>query len=404
MTLFRTVFMVILVTISLTNCQQRHSEIQSTPKHPNISVLSFNTYLLAKGLNNYPVARLDLIPENVIKVNADIVLLQEVWHTKFKAVVAQDDTKKDQEEETVEYYFPLRLIEQLSKHYPYHAYHDTVSEEAPTQNISINFNDKVENPVDQTAKNEAQNKVTNPNIGTGLVIFSKTPLKNISFRHWNQVVDDNELVSKKGVLYAETEIPSLGNFQIFNSHTSPKTFDIASRNYKAEHIQIKNEQINTLIEFMNQKRNNQQCQILGIDLNSHFFDYNPKEDRFFQQQDFIAPIYQKLVEGSNLDADTDPSKVIQNNVPTEDYATWNNQNNLLVQRGLYGTNPTSKLDFVFSSKSCTHAINSQLVFQEKFKMHYSSSTEKPLRPLSDHYGVLAKIFFKPNTKTTSTVF
>jgi len=147
---------------------------------------------------------------------------------------------------------------------------------------------------------------------------------------------------------------------------------------------------------MNNNKNENHCQVLGIDINSHFFNYDSDKGQFHQSESTVAPIFSKLVNTTELVADTDPEAVIKNNTPIESYATWNNKNNALVLRGAYQDNPISKLDFVFSSRECTYSINSKLVFQEKFTMHSSSYTEKPLMPLSDHYGVLANIFFNTN--------
>lgn len=298
------------------------------------SVLSFNTWLLKTpfgvSLAKDIEARLELIPEEVAKLNTDVAALQEVWNPAHRQALKTAFAKQG-------YVFCAENFEASDSFHPLSA-------------VRAKF-------------------------GNGLMIFSKFPLRENTRRIvFSERTRPDETFVNKGAIHTQVFIPHIGKWvNLFNSHLGAISFDQKSQSYDQNHLNLHCAQTKQLLNFVAQE--DQAPSILAMDFGVHYFEYEGGHlDRFTEAYGLLKSFSEK-----NDFQDT----TAHLNSSYENPAYTFRKANPYVAAGHFGHCPDEVLDYVFASKNSDFsAIESKVVFQDLV-----SSRAQSL-PLSDHYGVL----------------
>jgi endonuclease/exonuclease/phosphatase family metal-dependent hydrolase len=178
-----------------------------------LKVLTFNAWLLRVGpwyrSSDIP-ERITLIPHEIAKTQADIVLFQEVWGSSFRN----------------------RLIDGLK------------------EQGFIDF-----------AYTEIH--------GNGLLTASKFPIRKVQTMQFSRNTAFIETFEEKGAMLTRIEYPQLGLIDVYNTHLGSVAYDERTRSFKHAHIKDQDVQIRELQEFVYSTAQNASL-ILGGDFNFHY--------------------------------------------------------------------------------------------------------------------------------------
>jgi len=287
-----------------------------------LSLLTFNAGLLDINFFGIPIfkpaafikQRLHNIPAELIKTKADIISLQEVFLPKHQNY----------------------LVSMLHDQFPYHSF----------------------------------SKTPLFNLGSGLMIFSKYPIKNWSFKKYSEPGTlDEAIFITRGFISTEIEINRDIKFALYNTHLTSGGALFKSNHPKT--IKIRSLQIKEILSF-SEKSLPMDTFILG-DFNS-----GPTISRinyeYILKQGF-RDIYKEYCE-SNKKQEND---------------TWDNGNPLHKNNTV---SQSSRLDhiFFFSKNNHTEIINSKTTLSDNIV--WINNNKRKVIPLSDHYGLQAILKIK----------
>ena len=310
-----------------------NSTLNSSDQKQEISVLNFNTFLLnGTGTNNYTDERIMVLPNQLAALSADVVILQEVWQQDHRDFLTTEMEKQG---------------------YPYAIFYEG------DRDASANWG----------------------SYGNGLLILSKfEPAGAPRFQAWTNWTRILERKSTKGIMSIDLKLPNGKVFTVANAHTSTKQFKDGS--YKDSHIEKRLVQINQIVDLLAgvRSQNGGAPIVLGIDLNSHPYKWDPQQNEFSSE---YSKEYRTLVDALNL---SDSFHEI--NGDNVSY-TYDKNSNSWIAKGFFTDEPSAILDYILTSKDQVEIVDSQMVLTEEHV--FSNALGEAKGPLSDHYGILSTL-------------
>ena len=200
-----------------------------------MKIVSLNTWLLETpwvGLNLSKdlSQRFKKLPFELLKQNADIIFLQEVWKKRFKR--------------------------SLTKALESHGYYS-----------------------------DFQSHKWMTNMDHGLMIFSRFPIVHKEILSFKETTRFDEKFVKKGALHIVIKHPELGEVSLYNTHLGAMSFENDS--YHSDHLERHRRQRKKLMDFISSSHQNRPF-LLGADLNiSPTIQDGPRED----YREFIETLF-----------------------------------------------------------------------------------------------------------------
>jgi endonuclease/exonuclease/phosphatase family metal-dependent hydrolase len=177
-----------------------------------IRVLTFNTWLLSVSpfyKTDHLESRLRLMPYMIKELNADVILLQEVWGLTYRN----------------------QLIEEFSQR--------GYSEFAYTQQSN------------------------------GLLTVSRFPIVAMKSIKFSENTAFLETFESKGVMKTEIQIPDFGSLDVYNTHLGSVAYDSSTRKFNHSHLRTLEKQVQELQDFVVDTQTHQNF-IIGGDFNFHY--------------------------------------------------------------------------------------------------------------------------------------
>jgi endonuclease/exonuclease/phosphatase family metal-dependent hydrolase len=233
-------------------------------------------------------ARLMIIPEKIVSLDADIILLQEVWSNKHKKYLAK--TFKE---------FGYSYI-----HY----------------------------------------EKRRLNMGDGLMIISKFPITSTdTSSSFSVATKFEEVFTSKRLIYAEVELPSKERIDILTTHVGALGYDEKIGSYKIKQKARQNIQYQEIKEFTQEVHTNNKL-ILAGDFNAHYLEF--KHGKF---ENSYSKDYLNLIKNGCGNDDFTNVFMLANkmNADSSHLPTYA-QENPYVASGAFANSPSEVEDFVFA--------------------------------------------------------
>jgi hypothetical protein len=305
-----------------------------------LRVISYNTYHLPADRASLATSeqRLRFLPDALARTGADLIILQEL-----RTPVAQDNLKSAMVQRGYQYF-----------------------------------------------QSERRSAVPPFFLGNGLMIFAKKefrPMGAVEFREWPETIGfDNYAV--KGVLKVPLHIPNIGRVDVFNAHTSFLPWDGENKNYDMSESKTLMAQVDYLTQWV--KSSPAAIKILGADMNfdPHVWDASRQGFDNGRKNEFYTKLSEVL---------SDPFAISQANCRFK-CETWDNQNNKLLSRGLFGDSsngsmydpePNARYDYVMFAGKNIKVAQIGTAMHDEFPVKYKFDTFPS--PLSDHYGIVTDL-------------
>lgn len=315
----------VLTLLALIPCPRAHAE--------DLRILTLNTWLLpAVAVKDHHKRRKDL-PQVVAGLNADVILLQEVWTPKAKDSIRRKLGRLGYAHSLA---IPARKL------------------------VSWNLRGL---------------------LGSGLLIFSRHPFIRGSgkFLAYDGYTRRDEYFVRKGVLGVQIQHPTLGAIEVFNSHLGAVTYEPKREGFNENEVKTRQDQLRQALRYMGTQRSTR-LQIFAGDLNAHPYQWEgsslgysnriPTRDYDWVTREF-----------GYVDATRDLSL-------TNQFFTFDTQNPY-VQSGTFSSSPPEWIDYVFYTQS--HSLICEHKVKRVFDQSPVPGSRRGLPAISDHYGVLVTL-------------
>lgn len=311
--------------------------------HPfTLNVLTLNTWLLRTPLG-FDLAsdinsRAKLIPQKVVELGAEIVILQEVWHPTLRRELFSAFTRLG---------------------YPYSTWKEENEREIDRRDFLLKFGSL-------TKLKELSREI----MQSGLIIFSKYPLKpdiqKLVFRDHTRA---DEVFVEKGAVKTQVFLPKVGWADLYNAHLGAVSFDGETQDFNAKECFARKCQTSELSDWI-RKTQDSEFRIMGVDLNAHYHGYHAGK-----YQNDISEEFSMMICPPPYGAGLIDSFTFRNGIG-EEPAFTDESKNPYKNSGHFASSPDAVLDYVFASRNKHfEPLHSRLVFNQEC--------------LSDHYGVLS---------------
>lgn len=322
------------------SCQAHSYKSQSS----TLKIVTYNTWLLDLPFNMGSrdiAARLNIIPQELAKLDADIIALQEVWSPRARQKLASEFYKK--------------------------GYLYSQEESLPANWLLRGW------------------------LGNGLLVVSKYPLAHISNQNervlsFSTFTRPDEYFAGKGAVHMRVQIPDFGEISFYNTHLGAVSFNPKAQAFDSSHEQSRRQQSRELIEFI-RKTHEERPIILAGDFNAHFKTYHQGGYTEEYGEDYKSITCTTGAADNCLNL-LDSYKSLNTDAKVK--ATASPLTNQYIGASYFYKNPAPEqvIDYIFvSSSSAMKVQESKIVLTEKLKIPNRSGE----LPLSDHYGVLTEL-------------
>ncbi len=273
-----------------------------------LSVLTFNSWLLRTPLGIDLAKDIDervrRLPQRVAALQPDIILLQEIWHSPFRKLLAD---------------------EFLRVGYPYST--------EPRHHGWLRM-------------------------GDGLQIISRFELDSLKHHSFSIHTRFDERFVEKGAIKVRVKVPQLGWIDIYNSHLGAVTYNTKKREFHRSQCESRYVQSLELKKWILETRTSETA-ILGVDLNVHRLHHENGVYLSIPSKEFAL-----MITGQPHGAGFVDTFSQLNGTENHGGCTFHNSNPYRAS-GYFGSDPCATLDYLFlANTSPLVPVSSEVVLDK----------------------------------------